>query len=83
MIRRKYLNLTHFLIPLSIIFIVLSFIFKKQSLILFEMLVLFALIYVVSILVHHHFDKSLTKEVAAEYILLALLVIIMVANLVI
>jgi hypothetical protein len=51
--------------------------------VLFELLVLFTMVYFISTLVHHHFDKSLTKEVIIEYILVALLVIIMVANLVI
>jgi hypothetical protein len=72
------LELIHLLIPLSVIFVILSFIFAHNSFVQFELIILFALIVFMNVSLHHHFDKSLTVEAIAEYILVAVLAIIIV-----
>ena len=80
MLKKIKTNYIHLLAPLGLFFVILSFIFKSQPTFQIEILVLFALLYLISALVHHHFDKSLTLETTIEYILLAVLVIIMVTG---
>lgn len=75
---KRRLNLTHLFVPLTLIFIGLSLFFNGSLVIELELVILFALFYLSFLMVHHHRDKSLTVETMGEYILLAVLVIIIV-----
>ena len=66
----KVESLLHVFLPVAIVFIWLSFIYKYDSFKLSILLVLAVLIYFVLAGIHHKLDKSLTKEAIIEYILL-------------
>lgn len=70
------IDLAHAFLPLSLFFLVLMFIFRNQSFIQFELVIACAICYLAVAFVHHHFDKSLTLEIAIEYILIAALALI-------
>lgn len=74
------INLLHILIPLSLLGILLSLQFRHYNLLLLEIVILFGLFYLLSSMIHHHIDKSLTLEIIIEYILTALLMIILVSG---
>lgn len=67
-------------IPLVLVFLAVMFYFKDSQKIQLEIIIASAIIYVAMALAHHHFDKSLTFEIIVEYILLALLVIILLSG---
>jgi uncharacterized membrane protein len=75
---KKYLRLTtnHLFIPLSLVLLAVIFLFKGNSRVQFAVAFLGVIFYLVTALIHHHFDKSLTVEVTLEYILIAALVLI-------
>ena len=71
-------NLMHLYLILAAFLLAGLFIFNHQPKLQFEVLVVSAICYVVIALTHHHLDKSLTLETFIEYILIALLIIIIV-----
>ena len=54
----------------------ISFFLIDQPLLQFQLNIAAAIIYLIMAFLHHHFDKSLTLEIIIEYILIALVVII-------
>ena len=74
----KYLKImtNHLFIPLVLGLLALIFLFRGNSLVQFELVVIGVMFYLVTALVHHHLDKSLTVEATLEYILIAVLVLI-------
>lgn len=73
-------NLVYILIPLSILFMAVSFLFKSQQVNIIELSVAFILIYLVVSLIHHYFDKTLTLEITLEYILIASLSLVILTS---
>ncbi len=69
-------NFIHSYLFLSAVFLVLIFVFRNQPRLQFEIVVASAISYVSVALLHHHVDKSLTFETTIEYILIAVLAII-------
>lgn len=83
----RKLPISAFLLPLAFVFILLSFysqkssaFFPKESAIQLGIIVSFASLYLGISLMSHYKDKSLTPQIALEYILIATLVIVMVAG---
>lgn len=74
------LNITHLIMSVCLGLIILSFLFTNQMDIQVKIVVLGVLIYITFALTHHYFDKSLTFETVFEYILIALLVLIVVVG---
>ncbi len=67
-------------LPFCLILIFLLFFLPGRSLIQVELMVFAVISYVGLSLFYHHLDKSLTFEVALEYILIATLVTIIVVD---
>lgn len=59
---------------------ILSFLFHNQSLIQMQILGLSIFGYIIFALTHHYLDKSLTFQTTIEYILIALLLLVMIAS---
>lgn len=74
------LNSSHFYLPLASLLIVILLFYKFNPKVSMQLVTIGALIYVVSALIHHHFDKTLTLEVIIEYVLLASLIIIIILS---
>lgn len=70
------LNLTHSLIPWSGVAVILLILLRGRSNLQFLVVMISVVIYLFISLIHHHFDKSLTFEVLVEYILIAVLTLI-------
>ena len=79
-LKKINLDLLHIFLPLGIIFLVLAFLFNKNSSILIQGIVTMTLIYLGFSFMHHNVDKTLTLEVALEYILIACLVLVILAG---
>ena len=71
--RIKKFELTHLYIPVAVACCVLIVLFKGQSKFQIDTLLAGAFIFLGITLAHHQKDKSLTIEVALEYILMAAL----------
>ncbi len=67
-------------LPIALVFLVIMFYFKEDPKIQIQIVVASAVLYVAMALAHHKFDKSLTFEIIVEYILLALLVVILLSG---
>ncbi len=67
-------------LSLALIFLAVMFYFKDDSKIQIQIVVASAIVYVATALCTHHFDKSLTFEIIVEYILLALLVLVLLSG---
>ncbi len=76
MIKKIKINAFFLLIPLSLGIIILSFIFRSKTTIQLELIFSVTVIYMSLALIYHYFDKSLTLETIIEYILIAVLVIV-------
>lgn len=74
--KKLYLNIWHLFLTLSLITAVFSFYFVNQSAIQHRLVIALSILYVSFSLVHHYKDKSLTFEIILEYILIAVLVMI-------
>lgn len=74
------IDLLHIFLPLGIIFLSLTFLFNKDSNVLIQAVVTMTLIYLGFSFMHHNVDKTLTLEVALEYILIACLVLVILAG---
>ncbi len=70
------ITLSHFYLPLAIIFLGLLYLFRSNSLYQVELIIASSIAYITIALLHHHLDKSLTLEIIIEYILIAILVVI-------
>lgn len=70
----KKLDLTHAFLVLSAIFIVISFVSRHDYATQLWIGIVLLVFYLGLQLTHHFFDKSLTKEVLGEYILMAILI---------
>lgn len=57
-------------LPLVGLFIVLSFVHKNESIYQLKLAFAAAIIFIIVSTIHHFFDKSLTFEIAFEYILI-------------
>lgn len=69
-------DLTHVLAPLSVAAVVLLILFRGNSTAQFTLVAVSVSVYLIVVLIHHWFDKSLTFEVMVEYILIAVLILI-------
>lgn len=69
----KKVDLSHTFLFVALVFSVLGFILPQDYSFQFQIGIILLVFYLISQLVHHFFDRSLTKEVALEYILLAVL----------
>lgn len=76
----KKLPISVFLLPLAFVFIMLSFYFPKVVAVQLGVIVSFASLYIGFSLMSHYKDKSLTPQIALEYILIATLIVVMVAG---
>lgn len=61
-------------------FLGIMFYFKSNPNIQIQIVISSAIIYVAMALFTHHYDKSLTFEIIVEYILLALLVVVLLSG---
>lgn len=69
----EYDLLSKIFLIISLILIGASFFFKDWSFYQYVVIFLAVFIYLVTSIIHHYFDKSLTLEVGLEYVLIALL----------
>lgn len=67
-------------LPLSLLLVLIVFLLPSRSLFQVEVVILAVMSYVSLSLFYHHLDKSLTFEVALEYILIATLVTIIIVD---
>lgn len=75
--KKLYRHLVNYIfIPIAAAFLLLLFIFHDQPIMQFQLVIIFAFIYVTSALLHHYNNKSLTFEIIIEYILIAVLSLI-------
>jgi Sec-independent protein secretion pathway component TatC len=77
----QYDLLSQIFLIISLILIGASFFFKGGSFYQYEIIFIAVAIYLISSTIHHYFDKSLTLEVGLEYVLIALLTILVVFGL--
>lgn len=70
------LNLLHLYLPISLGLLILSIFLGKEFKVQLEIAVIALMIYVSFSLAHHYLDKTLTFETTLEYILIAVLVLI-------
>lgn len=77
----EYDLLSKIFLAISLVLIGASFFFKDWSLFQYHIIFLAVAIYLISSIIHHFFDKSLTLEVGLEYVLIALLAILVVFGL--
>lgn len=77
----QYDLLSHIFLLISLILIFLSFFYKGWSFYQYQIIFAAVAIYLISSIAHHYFDKSLTLEVGLEYILIALLSVLVVFGL--
>ena len=88
MIKRIKPDLTHAFVLLSLIILGAMliepvrnwFFWYGRPTFQIEIIILISLLYIVLSVGHHYFDKSLTWQAALEYILVALLVIVVIAG---
>ena len=71
-----------YIILAPVLFSMLLF-FRNQQLVVFSIAVMAAIFYVTVALLHHHRDKTLTVEVTLEYVLTAVLAIVILQSLII
>lgn len=69
----KYDLLSNIFLFVSISLIIASFFYKNRNLFQYEIIFITVLLYLVSSITHHYFDKSLTFEILLEYILIGAL----------
>ncbi|KKQ67280.1 MAG: hypothetical protein US86_C0001G0207 [Candidatus Daviesbacteria bacterium GW2011_GWA2_38_24] len=74
------LDLMHLFLVFSIIAFAALLIFKQNTLLKINIVALTSIIYLSMALVHHYKDKTLTLEVIIEYVLIALLAIVVVSG---
>lgn len=77
----KYGLISNIFLFISIILIITSFFYKDSNAYQYEIIFITVVLYLVSSIAHHHFDKSLTFEVGLEYILIGALAFLVVFGL--
>lgn len=77
----EYDLLSKIFLIISLLLIVVSFFYKYWSLYQFAIIFLAVFMYLITSIIHHYFDKSLTLEVGLEYVLIALLTFLVVFGL--
>ena len=83
MSKSKILNFKIFsrlFLALSAVGIILSFIYKNYALFKWQIVIGLVFLYITTSLIYHYFDKSLTFIVAIEYILIAVLSLIVLSG---
>lgn len=75
------IGLHQLFVPIALICILLIYILRGNTLLQFEVVVIAGLAYLSIALVHHHFNKSLTLELIIEYILIAILALVILQGL--
>lgn len=68
------MDFTHLFFFIAILLIGISFLFRGDGTTQIKIAGVLLVFYVLIQFFHHYFDKSLTKEVLVEYILIALLI---------
>lgn len=76
-------NVQHFFLPIAVVLIFASFLFPKNPLLQFQLLMIAVFCYIGLTLTHHYLDKSLTLQTFIEYILIALLALMVLAGILI
>ncbi len=71
-------HLVHSLLPLGLIFVILSFILPSLKIIQAGLAIIFIYLYLALSFLHHKEDKSLTISVTLEYILIATLALVLI-----
>ncbi len=79
----KRINLMWIYIALAPVLFSMLILFRNQQVVVFSIATLAALFYVVVALLHHYQDKTLTVEVTLEYVLTAVLAIVILQSLII
>lgn len=69
----QYDLLSLLFLVISLVLIGASFFFKDWAIYQYQIIFLAVAVYLISSIIHHYFDKSLTVEVGLEYVLIALL----------
>lgn len=77
----QYDLLSKVFLIVSLVLIFLSFFFTERSYYQYEIIFIAVAVYLISSIIHHYFDKTLTLEVGLEYILIALLSVLVVFGL--
>ena len=77
----EYDLLSKIFLAISLVLIAVSFFFRYWSFYQYAVIFLAVFIYLVTSIIHHYFDKSLTLEVGLEYILIAMLTFLVVFGL--
>lgn len=77
----KYNLLSNIFLFVSLCLIIASFFFKDSNTYQYQIIFVTVLLYLLSSIAHHHFDKSLTFEVGLEYILIGALAFLVVFGL--
>lgn len=70
------MSLSYLYMPLVLVFLISLYFFRASAIYQVEVIIGAAITYVTIALLHHHLDKSLTLEIIIEYILIAILVVI-------
>lgn len=77
-LKKLYQNILEvYYVPLALVFLVIMYYFKDNRKMQIQIVVVAAIIYVSLALIHHRLDKSLTPKTIIEYILLAVLIVIL------
>ena len=74
----KYDLLSNIFLLLSLILIIASFFLRDRNLYQYEIILVTVSLYLISSLLHHYFDKSLTLPIGLEYILIGALAFLVV-----
>lgn len=77
----QYDLLSKVFLIVSLVLIFLSFFYNERSYYQYEIIFIAVAVYLISSIAHHYFDKTLTLEVGLEYILIALLSVLVVFGL--
>lgn len=71
------LDAFYFFLPLAVLILIVSFYFRYQPLVVVQLGMIAIMVYLVSVFLYHFFDKSLTAQLSLEYILMAVLVLVL------
>ena len=78
----KNLHLMWIYVGLSPVLFSLLLLYRNQQMVVLSLTILAAILYVIVALLHHYWDKTLTVEVTLEYVLTAVLAIVILQSLV-
>lgn len=77
------INLIWVVIISAPVFMAALYLFRLSSKLQFQILVLASLVYLITALLHHYKDKTLTLEIIIEYVLIAALALLILQGLMI